>query len=206
MNGRRVVDVVVAGMALAVVGPPLALLALAVRMTSPGPAVFRQTRVGRGGRPFALLKLRTMRSDAAGPRLTRAGDGRITPLGGWLRRWKLDELPQLVNVLRGDMSLIGPRPEVPEYLARLADGGRAYTAVSPGLADAATLAYYDEAEQLARATDPERHYVDVILPDKARLSVAYAARRTLGSDLRLVWALVRRVTSGDDGMWRSLHA
>jgi lipopolysaccharide/colanic/teichoic acid biosynthesis glycosyltransferase len=206
MSGRRMVDLMVAGLVLAVMGPVLAGLALAVRMTSSGPALFRQNRVGRGGRPFALLKLRTMYAGSAGPRLTQARDGRITPLGAWLRRWKLDELPQLLNVLRGDMSLIGPRPEVPEYLARLPDRGHAYTAVAPGLADAATLAYYDEAERLARATDPERHYVEVILPEKARLSVEYAARRTLASDLRLAWALVRRVGGGDATLWRSLHA
>jgi lipopolysaccharide/colanic/teichoic acid biosynthesis glycosyltransferase len=204
---RRGVDVVVAGAALAAVAPVLFVLALAVRMTSPGPALFRQARIGRGGRPFDLLKLRTMRAGAAGPRLTQAGDDRVTTLGAWLRRWKLDELPQLVNVLRGDMSLIGPRPEVPEYLERLPDGGRAYTAVPPGLADAATLVYYDEAERLARTADPERHYVDVILPDKVRLSVDYAARRTLASDLRLLWALARRLAAADDdAVWRSRHA
>jgi len=193
MSPRRIVDVLVAGIALLLLAPVLAVLALAVRLTSPGPAFFRQVRIGRGGRPFVLLKLRTMWAAASGPRLTGAADARVTPLGGWLRRWKLDELPQLLNVLRGDMTLIGPRPEVPEYLARLGPAGHDYVAVRPGLADAATVEFYDEAGMLAGAPDPERVYVERILPEKARVSVAYARAQTLASDLRLVWVLVRRV-------------
>ena len=193
MTARRIVDVVVAGAALALLAPLLAVAALAVGLTSPGGALFRQPRVGRGGRPFMLLKFRTMRDGAAGPRVTRTGDARVTPVGAWLRRWKVDELPQLVNVLRGDMSLIGPRPEVPNYLARVGEAGAAYAAVQPGLADAATLAYYDEADLLARATDPERYYLEVILPEKIRLSVAYARDRAFASDLRLLWAIARRI-------------
>src|SRR5262249_36444862 len=193
MSGpRRIVDVVVAAAPLVVLGPFLALLALAVRLTSPGGALFRQLRTGEGGRPFTLLKLRTMRAGAVGPRVTGMTDRRVTWLGAWLRRWKLDELPQLVNVLRGDMTLLGPRPEVPEYLARLGAAAREYARARPGLADAATLAFYDEAELLAGATDPERLYLERILPEKARLSIAYARDRTLASDLRLVSALLRR--------------
>jgi len=190
---RRVLDVLVAGAALAVLAPFLAAVAIAVRLGSPGPALFRQTRVGRGGAPFTLLKFRTMWQDAAGPSVTGAADARVTPIGAWLRRWKIDELPQLVNVLRGDMTLIGPRPEVPRYLDALGGRGRDYAAVRPGLADAATLVYYDEASLLARAADPERHYVEVILPDKVRLSVDYARRRTALTDIQLVWTLARRI-------------
>ena len=190
---RRVLDVLVAGAALAVLAPFLAAVTIAVRLGSPGPALFRQTRVGRGGAPFTLLKFRTMWQDAAGPSVTGAADARVTPIGAWLRRWKIDELPQLVNVLRGDMTLIGPRPEVPRYLDALGGRGRDYAAVRPGLADAATLVYYDEASLLARAADPERHYVEVILPDKVRLSVDYARRRTALTDIQLVWTLARRI-------------
>jgi lipopolysaccharide/colanic/teichoic acid biosynthesis glycosyltransferase len=193
MSARRLVDVVVAGGALVVCAPLLIVLAAAVRLTSSGPALFRQIRVGRDGRPFVLWKLRTMHADPSGPRVTAAVDPRVTRLGYWLRRWKLDELPQLLNVLGGDMTLIGPRPEVPEYLAGLGGAARDYVAVTPGLADAATLAYYDEAEQLAAVPDHERHYVEVILPAKARLSVAYARTRTAASDLRLVCTLARRI-------------
>ena len=190
---RRVLDVLVAGAALAVLAPFLAAVAIAVRLGSPGPALFRQTRVGRGGAPFTLFKFRTMWQDAAGPSVTGAADARVTRIGAWLRRWKIDELPQLVNVLRGDMTLIGPRPEVPRYLDALGGRGRDYAAVRPGLADAATLVYYDEASLLARAADPERHYVEVILPDKVRLSVDYARRRTALTDIQLVWTLARRI-------------
>jgi lipopolysaccharide/colanic/teichoic acid biosynthesis glycosyltransferase len=190
---RRLIDIAVAAVALAVVGPLVAMLALAVRLGSPGPAFFRQVRVGRGGRPFLLLKLRTMRHGAAGPRVTGATDDRVTPLGAWLRRWKLDELPQLVNVLRGDMTLLGPRPEVPEYLSRLGPAASEYAAVTPGLADPATLRFYDEGALLAASPEPERYYLERILPEKARVSIAYARERTLASDLRLAWALGRRI-------------
>lgn len=192
-RATRVLDVVVAGAVLLLVSPLLAVLALAVRATSPGPAFFRQTRVGRAGRPFRLLKLRTMTVRATGPSITSADDARVTPLGRWLRRRKLDELPQLVHVLAGTMSLVGPRPEVPEYVAALGAAGREYTAVRPGLADPATLRYYDEGELLRRAADPERQYVEVILPDKARLSCAYTRERTFASDVRVLWAVVCRV-------------
>jgi len=193
MSARRIVDVVVAGVALVVLAPALLAVALAVRLGSPGPALFRQSRVGRGGHPFTLFKFRTMWQDASGPSVTGAADRRVTALGARLRRWKIDELPQLVNLLRGDMSLIGPRPEVPRYLAALGARGAEYAAVQPGLADAATLAFYDEAELLARADDPERCYLEVILPEKIRLSVAYARERSLATDVRLVWQLARRI-------------
>ena len=192
MSPRRVVDLLAAGAALLVLAPVLVATAVAVRLSSPGPVLFRQARAGRGGRPFMLLKFRTMRDGAHGPGVTRAGDARLTRVGAWLRRWKIDELPQLLNVLRGEMSLIGPRPEIPEYLLRMEAAGRAYLAVQPGLADAATLVFYDEATLLAAASDPERYYLDHVLPDKVRLSVAYAAQRTLASDVRLIWALALR--------------
>jgi lipopolysaccharide/colanic/teichoic acid biosynthesis glycosyltransferase len=190
---RRLVDVVVAGTVLAAAAPVLAVAALAVRLTSPGPALFRQVRAGEGGRPFALLKLRTMRLGSGGPGVTQAADPRITPVGAVLRRWKLDELPQLWNVVRGDMALVGPRPELPEYVAAIGPLGRAYCAARPGLADPATLAFYDEADLLAGRSDPERHYLEHVLPEKARLSVAYAGARTLRSDCAVLWSCLRRI-------------
>ncbi len=197
----RALDVAIAGGALVLVAPVLLVLAVAVRLDSPGPAVFRQTRHGRGARPFVLLKLRTMHAGSRGPAVTPAEDGRVTRLGAWLRRWKLDELPQLLHVVRGEMSLVGPRPEVPEYLARLGAAGKAYTAVRPGLADPATLAFYDEAARLAGADDPERRYLELILPEKVRLSLTYQRERTLGSDLRLLWAVAMRLLGrGGAGM------
>jgi len=207
MTMRRLVDVAVAAAALVVLSPALVAVAIAVRLGSPGPVLFRQRRAGLDGRPFMLLKFRTMRDGAGGPGITSAGDARVTPVGVWLRRWKLDELPQLVNVLRGEMTLLGPRPEIPELLACLGPLGREYAAVTPGLADAATLTFLDEAELLAGATDPERRYVETILPEKARQSVAYARRRTFGSDARLLWALARRVAGvPPKPSWSEFHA
>ena len=159
-----------------------------VRLTSPGPAFFRQTRIGRHGRPFELVKLRTMRADAPsiGPAITAGADPRITRFGARLRRAKLDELPQLWNVVRGDMSLVGPRPEVPRYVARYCPAARAALRVRPGLTDPASLAFADEAAVLARCDDPERVYAEEILPWKLALSLAYLERRTVWTDLGIV--------------------
>jgi lipopolysaccharide/colanic/teichoic acid biosynthesis glycosyltransferase len=190
---RRLLDVTVAGMLLLVLAPLLGVLALLVRATSTGPALFRQIRVGRNGRPFVLLKLRTMRAGAPGPVITSGGDPRITHLGAWLRRTKLDELPQLWNVLRGDMSLVGPRPEVPHYVALYTAAQRAVLLARPGLTDPASLAWADEAARLARFAEPDRAYVDVVLPQKLALSLTYLERRTVWSDFAVVMRTVAHV-------------
>jgi lipopolysaccharide/colanic/teichoic acid biosynthesis glycosyltransferase len=185
---RRLIDVTVAGMLLLMLAPLLAVLALLVRATSPGPALFRQTRIGRNGRPFVLLKVRTMHADAVriGPAITCGKDPRITPLGGWLRRTKFDELPQLWNVFRGDMSLVGPRPEVPHYVARYTAAQRAVLRVRPGLTDPASLAWADEAATLATFPDPNRAYAEMVMSQKLALSLAYLERRSVWSDLVVV--------------------
>ena len=185
---RRLLDVALAAALLVLLAPVLGLLAVLVRLTSPGPAFFRQTRIGRHGRPFELVKLRTMRSDApsTGPAITAGADPRITWFGARLRRAKLDELPQLWNVVRGDMSLVGPRPEVPRYVARYCPAARAALRVRPGLTDPASLALADEAAVLGRFDDPERVYAEEILPWKLALSLAYLERRTVWTDLGIV--------------------
>jgi lipopolysaccharide/colanic/teichoic acid biosynthesis glycosyltransferase len=185
---RRLIDLTVAGALLLVLAPLLAALALLVRATSPGPALFRQTRIGREGRPFVLLKLRTMRTGAArtGPAITSGADPRITWLGARLRRAKLDELPQLWNVLRGDMSLVGPRPEVPQYVALYTAAQRAVLRARPGLTDPASLAWAEEAARLATFPEPQRAYAEVVVPHKLALSLAYLERRTVWSDLVIV--------------------
>jgi len=185
---RRLLDVTVAGALLIALSPLLALLALLVRATSPGPPLFRQIRVGRHGRAFVLLKLRTMHAAAAwtGPAITAGADPRITPLGVWLRRAKLDELPQLWNVLWGDMSLVGPRPELPHYVWRYTEAQRAVLRARPGLTDPASLAWADEAATLATFADPERAYIETVLPEKLALSLAYLERRTIWTDLGLM--------------------
>jgi lipopolysaccharide/colanic/teichoic acid biosynthesis glycosyltransferase len=192
---RRVLDVVVAGAALAVTWPLLLGIAALVHATSPGPVFFVQDRVGRGGRVFGLLKFRTMRADAParGLAITAGDDPRITHVGAVLRRWKLDELPQFVNVLRGDMSLVGPRPEVPRYVARYSERQRDVLRVRPGITDPASLAYVDEAAVLARFDDVERAYVERVLPEKLALSLDYLEHRTLGTDLGVLARTLVRV-------------
>jgi len=187
---RRALDVVVSAVALALLAPLLAAIAIAVRLASGKPVFFVQQRVGRDGVPFGLIKFRTMRPDAPGrgPAVTIGQDPRVTRVGQVLRRWKLDELPQFWNVLRGDMSLVGPRPEVPRYVAGYTPEQRRVLAARPGITDPASLAYADEASVLASYPDPERAYREVVLPDKLERSIAYLEQRTVLSDL---WLLLR---------------
>jgi lipopolysaccharide/colanic/teichoic acid biosynthesis glycosyltransferase len=190
---KRAFDIMVSGTLLVIAAPVMIVAAVAVRRSSPGPAIFRQQRVGRDGRSFDILKFRTMRT-AAGREITVGADDRITPVGATLRKWKLDELPQLVNVIRGDMSLVGPRPDVPSYVARYPeDLRRQVLSVRPGITDPASIKYRNENELLARQADPERYYLDVIMPDKLAMGAAYAARATLLNDVRIIAATLRSV-------------
>jgi lipopolysaccharide/colanic/teichoic acid biosynthesis glycosyltransferase len=194
---KRLFDVAVSVLALLLLALPMLAIAAWIRLDSPGPVFFRQQRVGRHGVPFAIHKFRTMRADAGGLPLTVGADARITRAGRWLRRTRLDELPQLLDVLAGHMSLVGPRPEVPRYVALYPPGLRERAlSVRPGLTDPASLAYIDEAALLAAAADPEREYVERILPRKVAQAAAYAERATLASDVavlaRTARALLRR--------------
>ena len=183
---KRLFDLLVSLLALLLLSPLLLLLALAVRLDSPGPVLFRQQRVGRHGALFRIHKFRTMRVDAEaiGPQITAAHDLRITRVGNWLRGRRFDELPQLIDVLRGDMSLVGPRPEVPRYVAHYPQALKARVlAQRPGITDPAALAFLDEAALLAGAADPETVYVQTVLPRKLALQADYADSATLWSDL-----------------------
>ena len=186
---KRLFDILASLIGLALLLPAGLLLALWIKLDSAGPVFFRQERVGRFGRGFRIHKFRTMRVDAeriGGP-LTVGDDARVTRVGHWLRAHRLDELPQLIDVLCGDMSLVGPRPEVPRYVALYPAGLREQVlAVRPGITDPASLAFRGEASQLAAAADPEREYVEVILPRKLALAADYAARANLWTDLRVV--------------------
>lgn len=194
---KRVFDIVGSALLLAATAPILLAAAIAVRRSSPGPVIFRQVRVGRYGRPFSILKFRTMRPAAQpGLEITVGQDNRITPIGAVLRKWKIDELPQLVNVLRGEMSLVGPRPDVPSYVARYPEDLRQrILSVRPGITDPASIKYRNENDLLADQTDPERYYLDVIMPDKLALGAAYAARPTLVGDIRIILATLRSVVA-----------
>ena len=188
-TAKRAFDLLVGGAGLLLAAPLMLALALWVKADSPGPALFRQQRVGQGGRMFNILKFRTMRagSDGQGPAVTDAGDARITRAGAWLRRTKLDELPQLLNVLRGEMSLVGPRPEVPRYMALYEPAVRGrILSVRPGITDLAALEFRDEERLLAAAPDVERAYVEQILPVKQRYYLDYVARHSVGGDVRIL--------------------
>jgi len=190
-RGKRMLDIFFVSLVFLPCVPLMALISAVVALTSRGPVLFRQTRLGKNGRSFQLLKFRTMlynRKDC-GPGVTRSGDPRITPVGKFLRRCKLDELPQLLNVLRGDMSLVGPRPDLPEFLQALAVDHRGLIALKPGVTGWATLQFRNEEELLASV--PKEHllsyYTETVLPLKAQLDLAYAQRATLRSDLGILW-------------------
>jgi lipopolysaccharide/colanic/teichoic acid biosynthesis glycosyltransferase len=191
---KRVFDLLGATLALLLLAPLLLAVAVWVRWDSPGPALYRQQRVGQGGRLFRIHKFRTMHHGAGGLPLTVAGDARITRAGAFLRRTRLDELPQLLDVLAGDMSLVGPRPEVPRYVAHYPPALRERAlALRPGLASPAALAWIDEDTVLAAAADPEQAYIQHILPAKLQAALDYAERATLASDLAVLWRTVARL-------------
>ena len=203
---KRSVDVVLAGLLLAVSLPLIALAIVVIKLDSKGPALFRQTRMGRGFRGFQLLKLRTMQDSVTGPVYTLGEDPRITSAGQWLRWFKLDELPQLWNVLLGDMSLVGPRPVIPALAVEFKCAYERLLRVRPGLTDPATLKYFRETEILAQASEPFRYFKTVVTPDKLRISQAYLLRANLGRDLavmaRTALALltIRKARVGQPGM------
>jgi lipopolysaccharide/colanic/teichoic acid biosynthesis glycosyltransferase len=191
---KRAFDIMGATVALVALVPLLLVVAVMIRLDTPGPVFFRQVRVGRYGRPFRIFKFRTMTVDQpqGAPEITLAGDARITRMGAWLRRTRVDELPQLIDVLRGTMSLVGPRPEVPRYVAFYPPALRERAlAVRPGITDPASLEFIDEAKLLAQAADPEREYIEVILPAKLQRAADYAERASLATDLALLWRTLR---------------
>ncbi|XKH56928.1 sugar transferase [Citricoccus nitrophenolicus] len=184
---KRVLDTVVSAAALVVTSPALAVVAATIKATSPGPVLFTQERVGQYGRTFKIHKFRTMRPDHDGLAVSGTGDPRVTRIGAILRKTKLDEIPQFYDVLRGDMSLVGPRPEVPEYVAQWPTEMRPIIlSVRPGITDPASIEFRNEGDELALARDPESHYVDSILPRKAAAYVDYVQRRSLVGDLKIL--------------------
>jgi lipopolysaccharide/colanic/teichoic acid biosynthesis glycosyltransferase len=201
-EAKRLLDIALAGVGLLVTAPALLVLAVAVKLDSPGPAFFIQTRVGRGRRRIRVPKLRTMIADAArhGPEVTASADSRITRVGALLRRTKLDELPQLWSVLRGDMSLVGPRPEVERYVALYRPEWLDLLEVRPGLTDPASLTFRHEEELLAAANDRERAYIEVIMPLKLELALQGVRQQSVTHDLGVIARTVLAVvgSTGDD--------
>ena len=173
--------------------PVLAVGAVLIRVRMPGgPVIFRQRRVGRGGRLFTMYKFRSMTVGHGGSSVSVAGESRITPLGHVLRRYKLDELPELWNVLIGDMSLVGPRPDVPGYADKLTGEDRDVLRLRPGITGPASLKYANEEEILALVDDPQRYNDEVIFPDKVRINLQYYRSHSLAGDIRLIFATIFR--------------
>ncbi len=199
---KRVFDLVCVIPALILISPFLAIVAIAVRMTSPGPVIFRQQRAGQHRKLFTIYKFRTMveNSEAIGPGHTAIGDPRITPVGNLLRRFKLDELPQLYNVFRGDMSLVGPRPKLPHH-------DHTFMVCRPGVTGAATLAFRDEQHILCAvpAERLEAFYQEHVIPRKIQLDAEYMSRASLGSDIRVLLATVLSIGKYLDGENRFSH-
>lgn len=192
---KRVFDVSASAAGILAAAPLMAMTALLVKATSPGPALFKQQRVGRGGALFELWKFRTMRQGGAGLQVTAGGDHRITRVGRILRKSKLDELPALFNVLRGDLSLVGPRPEVPRYVALYPESDRVFLQrFRPGITDPATVRFRNEEDILARAPDPELAYVHEVLPEKVRMYREYLDGASFVTDLGVLaataWAVI----------------
>ena len=192
---KRLFDLAMASLGLLLLGPVLLGIAAWIKLDSPGPVFFRQQRVGRDGKMFRIHKFRTMSAGQPGaeqPLITVGADPRITRVGATLRRTKLDELPQLLDVVRGDMSLVGPRPEVPRYVALYPEALRAKVlSVRPGITDLASIEYRDESELLARAADPEREYVEVVMPAKLRAAARYVDEMSLATDVRVLGSTLR---------------
>lgn len=185
---KRAFDFLLSSLGLVFLSPLFLLLAVAIRLDSRGPVFFRQERAGKQGVPFRIFKFRSMVFDATekGPSITAAGDPRVTRVGRFLRRTKLDELPQLLNVWRGEMSLVGPRPEVPAYVALYNERQRKVLSVRPGITDPASILYADEEGILAAAANPQRLYEETILPKKLDLNLRYIENMSLTSDICMI--------------------
>jgi lipopolysaccharide/colanic/teichoic acid biosynthesis glycosyltransferase len=185
---KRLFDLACSAIGLVILSPILGLIAVWIKLEDDGPILYRGTRVGRFGHPFQMLKFRTMvvNAEQLGGPSTADHDPRITRCGRWLRKYKLDEFPQLINVLRGEMSIVGPRPEVPFYVNQFTDEEKVILSVRPGITDYATLWNSDEGVVLAGSADPERAYAEKIRPEKIRLQLVYVRNRSFMVDLGII--------------------
>ena len=185
--GKRIFDLTMAILGLIILAVPMAVIAILIGITSGSPILFTQERVGKGGQIFSVKKFRTMSvRSVEDSSITVAGDSRVTPIGSYLRRWKLDELPQLWNVLVGEMSLVGPRPDVPGYADKLQGDDRKLLLLRPGITGPATLAYRNEEEILAKVSDPVQYNNEIIYPDKVRINLEYMEKCSLMQDLKYI--------------------
>ena len=196
MNLKRITDIFISLFGLIILSPLFLILAILIKTESPGPVFFRQVRVGKDEIKFQIFKFRTMKinSENNGPKITVKDDKRITPLGNYLRKYKLDELPQLINVLFGDMSLVGPRPEVPKFVALYPDPiKKKVFSVRPGITDPASIIFRNENELLAQIPDPEKYYTENIMPEKLRYYVEYIENRNFLLDFNIIVSTLKSV-------------
>ncbi|NWQ39490.1 sugar transferase [Bacillus sp. EB106-08-02-XG196] len=187
--GKRAFDVIMSAIGLIILSPFFLIISIMIKLDSPGPVLFKQVRVGRYERNFKILKFRTMVTDAEkkGAQITVGRDSRITRVGHFLRKSKLDELPQLINVFIGDMSLVGPRPEVPKYTQYYTKVQKRIFELRPGITDYSSIKYRDENEILALSNDPEKTYIEEIMVDKLKLNLEYLENKSLLTDIKIIF-------------------
>lgn len=196
MNSKEIIDRGLSSLALVLLSPLFLIIAVAIKLDSPGPVFFRQKRIGRGGVPFRIHKFRTMANKIPKVNISATGDPRVTRVGRILRKTKLDELAQLIDVSRGRMALVGPRPEVPEYVAEWPEELRdLILSVRPGITDPASIVYRNEADELAQAPDPERYYIEVLIPKKTAMYAEYVRNRSLLKDAEIILRTITTVVS-----------
>ena len=183
---KRVFDFIAALFGLIIFLPVFIIVGLLIKLQDGGPIFFIQQRVGLNKKLFQMIKFRTMKMDCSGARITKASDSRITPLGAFLRKFKLDEIPQLINVFKGEMSFVGPRPEIPHYVKLYTPEQEQVLNYRPGITDPATISFRKESEILEKAEDMEKHYVEVIMPEKLKINMAYLKRANFFSDFLLI--------------------
>lgn len=187
MACKRLFDIICAALGLIVLSPLLLVVSLLVGVTSPGGVFFRQERIGKDGKPFRIFKFRSMRKDNAGLKITTGNDSRITPVGRFLRKSKIDELPQLINVLVGDMSFVGPRPEVADYVDLYTPYQRQVLQVRPGITGIASIRFRNENDLLTASDDPNRTYIEEIMPRKIQLDLEYIPHASVPYDIKLIF-------------------
>ena len=192
---KRMFDIIFSFLFFVLLSPLVLVIIALVVIDSKGSPFFSQVRIGRHGREFVLYKVRTMRPSEKGSQITIGADKRITRIGKVLRKYKLDELPQLLNILKGEMSFIGPRPEVPKYVQHYSEEQKKVLNVRPGLSDPASLMYFNEAELLSNSSNPEKTYLEDILPAKLALSLDYIENRSFIYDLKLIFRTIGRIAN-----------
>jgi len=192
---KRLFDIIFSSIMIILLSPFCLLISIWIVTDSRGGVIYKQKRIGKKGEEFFILKFRTMKPDDGRQLQITVGsrDSRITRAGYWLRRFKMDELPQLVNVLLGEMSVVGPRPEVPKYVALYNDQQRTVLSVRPGITDMASLQYFEESDLIAKSDQPEKTYIEVIMPEKLRINLLYIQRASFLTDLEIIGKTALRI-------------